>query len=389
LGTQPPNFDFTKLRQNLIDNSSDSDRVRLLKGLHEKLWHELKDGMERFLRRLGVPERCYELIETVIATCEQCNAFKPVPRRPRFGAELAGHFGDVLMVDLFYIFNMQFMLMIDEAVRYKVAALLATKDAKSIMKCLLNNWIRYFGACKCIMSDQEGGIKSDDFALACDRFSIHRKLAGSDDRGQHTSTGLVERHVSLVKITALKCEHQCRAQGLDIDKEDIVIECCMGQNHQLEYNGYTPAQGLLGHNPRGIYEPGTQSVVAHSGAADTSPDFFESYMRMRLLAKVSIQQAIIELRLSEANRSAPQKVDLSKLQPLKDQVDLYRVPEKKDESGWRGPCELLDISRTDNTAIVKHQSNPYIVPLRHICPHLATALYFHAQCFHILPVEDL
>ena len=96
---------------------------------------------------------------------------------------------------------------------------------------------------------------------------------------------------------------------------------------------------------------------------------------MRLLAKASIQQSIIELRLSEANHSAPMKVDLSKLQPLVDQVDLYRVPEKKDESGWRGPCELLDISRSDNTAIVKHQSNPYIVPLRHIRPHLAKALY--------------
>ena len=101
--------------------------------------------MERFLRRLGVPERCYELIDIVIAGCEQCNAFKPVPRRPRFGAELAGHFGDVLMVDLFYIFGLQFMLMIDEAIRYKVSAPLAKKDGHSIMRCLLMNWMRYFG----------------------------------------------------------------------------------------------------------------------------------------------------------------------------------------------------------------------------------------------------
>ena len=57
LATVPPNFDFTKLRQQLIDNNSDEARIRSLKGLHEKLWHELRDGMERFLRRLGVPER--------------------------------------------------------------------------------------------------------------------------------------------------------------------------------------------------------------------------------------------------------------------------------------------------------------------------------------------
>ena len=69
------------------------------------------------------------------------------------------------------------------------------------------------------------------------------------------------------------------------------------------------------------------------------------------------------------------KVDISKLRPGQDLVDLFRVPEKKDESGWRGPCELLDISPTDNTAIVKHQSQPFIVPIRHIRPHAAKAMF--------------
>ena len=100
---------------------------------------------------------------------------------------------------------------------------------------------------------------------------------------------------------------------------------------------------------------------------------------MRLLAKVSIQQAVIEQRIAEANNTHTSKVDLSKLKPLVDQVDLYRVPEKKDESGWRGPCELLDTSSKDNTAIVKHQSVPYIVPLRHIRPHAAKALFTYMK----------
>ncbi len=132
LGIQPPNFDFTKLRQNLIDNTDDVSRIRLLKGLHEKLWHELHAGMERFLSRLGVPDRCYELIDTVIQTCDHCNAFTPVPRRPQFGAQLAGHFGDVLIIHLFYLWNMQFMLMIDEALRYTVSALCHHKNASTL-----------------------------------------------------------------------------------------------------------------------------------------------------------------------------------------------------------------------------------------------------------------
>ena len=83
------------------------------------------------------------------------------------------------------------------------------------------------------------------------------------------------------------------------------------------------------------------------------------------------------------------KIDLSKLKPLQDEVDLYRLPDHKDDPGWRGPCDLLDISFKDNTAIVKHQSMPYIVSLRHIRPHmgrhLRTLMYVTA---HVLQVHS-
>ena len=101
--SEPPNFDFTKLRQNLIDMSDDKDRIRILRGLHEKLYRESYPSMERFLQRLGVPDRCYDLLKVAIESCSSCAAFAPPPRRPKFGAELAGHFGDILVVDLFYL----------------------------------------------------------------------------------------------------------------------------------------------------------------------------------------------------------------------------------------------------------------------------------------------
>ena len=83
----------------------------------------------------------------------------------------------------------------------------------------------------------------------------------------------------------------------------------MSQNFILEYGGFTPAQGPMGHNPRGLYETETQSIVAHTGAAETSPDFFEAYLRMRLIAQSCIQQAIIEDRIAIANKSKTMKID--------------------------------------------------------------------------------
>ena len=172
-------------------------------------WHEQYPGMERFLKRLGVPDRCLELAKDVVKHCPQCNAFKPIAHRPKFGAELAGHFGDVMMVDLFFIWKMTFLLMIDEATRFKVSTPLPAKDAKTIARAMLKDWFRFFGPPKAIRSDQEGGLKSEDFGIVCDRYSIHRQFGGSDDSGKHTTTGLPERHILLVKLAALKCERQC------------------------------------------------------------------------------------------------------------------------------------------------------------------------------------
>ena len=139
--------------------------------------------MERFLQRLGVPDRCFDLAKAVIENCEHCHAYQPVPRRPKYGAELAGWFGDCLVIDLFFMWNQTFLLMIDEAIRYKISEQIKNKDGKTIMTTLLMSWFRYFGPPKVLKSDQEGGITADDTAKTCERFSIHRALAGSDDTG--------------------------------------------------------------------------------------------------------------------------------------------------------------------------------------------------------------
>ena len=88
-----------------------------------------------------------------------------------------------------------YLLLIDEATRYKIVAALLAKDARAIGKVILHNWLKYFGPMKILKSDQEGGVKSEVFADICDRFSVHRLLAGSDAKGEHTSTGLVEKHI--------------------------------------------------------------------------------------------------------------------------------------------------------------------------------------------------
>ena len=58
-----------------------------------------------------------ELAQQVIAACEECNDWAPIATKPKYRAELAGWFGDVMVCDLFFIFGKTFLLMVDEAIR--------------------------------------------------------------------------------------------------------------------------------------------------------------------------------------------------------------------------------------------------------------------------------
>ena len=89
-----------------------------------------------------------------------------------------------------------------------------------------------------LTTDQEGGIKTDEVALTCDRYAIVRRLKGSYG---HTSTGLAECHIELTKAIMLKTKSDAEKNGLvDLTDEDLAFEAGMAQNMTLEYGGYAP-----------------------------------------------------------------------------------------------------------------------------------------------------
>jgi len=83
--------------------------------------------------------------------------------------------------------------------------------------CFFNGWVNIL-VMDTLIHDQEGAITSDAFAEVCDRFCIRLSLTGT---GAHTSTGLVERHIAITKLTAYKLWADCQQQGLQVTKEFI------------------------------------------------------------------------------------------------------------------------------------------------------------------------
>ena len=101
------------------------------------------------------------------------------------------------------------------------------------------------------LSDQESSLASDDFGRLCDKFGSERWLAGSDPHhlgrgGKHTSTGLAEKHMDLVKLSMLKLKADVDEGSSPATHDEIAAEVMLAQNCLLSYGGVTPTTAVLG-----------------------------------------------------------------------------------------------------------------------------------------------
>ncbi|CAE8712610.1 unnamed protein product [Polarella glacialis] len=369
-----PSFDLKRVTNRLFRTQDKALQLRLLLGLHERFWHAPQKDLHNLLWRAGAPAEILALIPEVIRVCGVCRLFIRPLSKPSLRAEFAGTFNAIVQTDLFFLWDMVFILFVDEATRYKVIALVINKEYKTWSAALITLWVRYFGPPQVLVSDQESAWMSENAGADFDRLGIIRRPKGSDPHGaKHTGTGLVERHVGLSKVALLKMEAELKRQGLQVTKEEMAAECGMSQNMILSYGGYTPAQAVLGANPRTLYEIEDSTITSVMGAKETNPGVFEHALRLRMIASTAIQRSIMEDRLARAQHVRPQQHDIKDFIPRVTAVDLYRQPARKGESGWRGPADLLDINPENGTAVVRHQGYPYTVPLRHVRKH--TELY--------------
>ena len=334
---------------------------RLLLGLHEKLWHATAADFSSLLARAGMPPEVIDMASEAVAACSICRKYSRLPSKPRSRVHLAAYFGDEVELDIFYLWSKSFVLMVDVATRYKVSYETDSRELQDLLKGVMQHWIRYFGPMRILTSDQETALMAPSAATEFERLCITRNPKGTTSGAagqQHTGTGLIERHVALIKLTMQKMKCECERQGLTTEDDDIAQEAAMSHNLCLTYGGYTPSMAVFGVLPRSFYEFESTTLTAVQGATDRDLSVFESAMRLRQISLSSVQQAIAEDRLVRASRSRPQKVDTSELVAGSSTVEIHR------DGNWRGPATLLEMNEDEGTAIVKHQGKPYLLPIR-------------------------
>ena len=348
--TLKPLFDFKKVFKRLQSGMIESDPVtakRLLLGLRERFYHAPIGDFKNMLLRAGMSSDILPLAEEAVMSCSICRKYVRLPNRPqvKIGAG-AGIFNHRIQADLFEYKKVWILLIIDETTRFKAATSVMSKDFAEITRKMVEHWFTVYGAPMQLVMDQETGMMSHEAGKELERFGIDRVPKGttSGDAGkQHTGTGLVERHVGLLELTMQKLEAELDRQGIAIMPHELAKECSMAHNQSLNYNGATPSMAVFGVLPRPVYQEDTDNVVAMAGALQTDIMPFERALRIRQTSLSMVQRAVAEDRVARANRSRPHQLRLSELVPGTTLVDYYR--EVNGDVGWRGPAELLKVSR--------------------------------------------
>ena len=219
---------------------------------------------------------------------------------------------------------------------------------------------------KKLVSDQESCLMSHEAAAELERLSIQREPAGTTRggaQGQHTTTGVVEKHTDLGKICMMKLRAEAERQGLDINLADLAAEASFAQNATINIGGYSPHMMVIGTLPMPFYDFEAPGIQAITGAGHANPSVYERALRLRQMAITAASQSIIENRISRAGHTRPQRVPLDELQAGTSEVEFHR--EDADGFGWRGPALLLKLNE-NGSAIVEYQGRPYLVPLRNL-----------------------
>ena len=366
-----PIYDFRRVYRKLPDMATRDPITtkRLLLGLHERLWHCPIMDFRNILLRCNMPPEVIRLAAEAVGACTICRKFVRATRRPQVKTDLAMNFNEVIQLDIFYYKGDMFLLVVDEATRYKSGGLLENRELHSILSTLTNNWLRFFGPPRQLVADQETAIMTQEAGAEMDRLNIIRNSKGTTtgkEGKKHTGTGLVEKHVDLTKNCMNKIHEEALRFNITVEKDELLSEALMAQNCTLNYGGYTPSMCVFGTLPRGFMNVDDINLAVEGSDPTTST--FERAARLRQIALTAIQTSIYEERLLRAGRTRPQQVDVTAMVPGTTQVEIFREDPAQAGHGWRGPAQLLDLDEGNGTVIVKYQGRPYLMSIRHIRP---------------------
>ena len=217
--------------------------------LHSATGHSSTRHMIESLKRRGASERVLQLArEFQCAVCMEkrkvgtrnLSTLEPLPPRWSTVAADIGHWTHPHTHE-----TVQFMLLIDEASRFRVARILTTgsRQQPGALKCLeylQEGWIQYFGRPKTLRLDPAGSFRSQSVEAFCDRHHIYLEVIPGE---AHWKLGVCEQAIQGVKQVMTK---MCEVEA-SVTPAEALATAIRTFNHREILRGFSPVQHALGH----------------------------------------------------------------------------------------------------------------------------------------------
>jgi hypothetical protein len=191
--------------------------------------------MTALLRAAGVQKSVLDLIAGIVSTCRVCREWQKPSNRSATSSRLTEEFNHALQFDILFVEDKSIGVLIDEATRWTTAEVLKSKDTEDLIRFITDRWVRVFGAPKVIISDQEGGLFSEQSSIWCERsgFSIRPKAVGSH-------AALVERHHQVLRDLLHRLLLQARSEKPHVEFNDVLSQTIHAKNVLTNVGGHSP-----------------------------------------------------------------------------------------------------------------------------------------------------
>jgi hypothetical protein len=331
----PPDWSNWQLSRSLssLKSTNRSDVIKTLRLLHVRFWHASANKMKTILMSANVDKSILDLIPSVVMTCKICRQWQRPDNRSMTNTRVSMDFNAVVQVDLLFVSNRIVLHAIDEATRWSMAVEIPDRQSGTIIHALTVCWFRVFGAPDLIVSDQEGGLCSEEASIWSERWGTQFRFK---PKGSHAS--IVERHHAVLRDLIHKVGEECRRSLLDVPFTEIVAESVFAKNSLSYINGISPYMAVLGRQPRMLCD--LESAGLSMLRDDSGPARHATRLREIAIATMveSTSQERIKRALHNHSRTNAEQLELQ----VNDLVDIFRTPANKDLSGWRGPCRVVN-----------------------------------------------
>ena len=396
--------DFTVLRKGRISDiclqgKTPEERTKIntaVLKLHLRFWHASSRDMHRMMSRIpGVSRYALQVVQDIVNKCGACREWQRATPSPVVKISFRNKFNERVQTDIFFFHRKEdldkadrellslldavrlesdvyaFMFFIDEATRFRMVTGITSRTAMSLINAFSCTWIRFFGPPEELQCDQEGGIFSGTFAAYCERIGTKLLPVG---QGQHTTQGLAERGIGLIKQNMRRIMTECLLHQRDctaIEAASLAIDTC---NELLEVGGFSPYQLAFGRQPRRSLE-NTGAVELNTDNEET--DYFEEAIKMKTIARKAFLDAISDNRVRDA-LAHHKRPDVPSFK-VGDKVEVaMRKNGVSERTPWEPGSVVTDISLLERGTIsVKRQSGRVLlIPVSRVRPEVAT-LYCH------------